>query len=190
MATENAATMPKEVHDVLVARWEGFRTLARKLPDHHVLAVELIRTLNDETVAVFTIVRDGEPVRTVVTGDSRGRVKSVDCDHHIAQALTHALAWIEAKLHPDDGPATQPGAKSAPDSGADARMAIRAAVDSGGAVPLAAMAAPDSGGADPAAVALGQPPPREPPEPGIIAVGGSLLASAFDVAEFVEPSGT
>lgn len=66
-----------ELYEVLAARWEGFQRLARTLPNRHVLAVELSRTPDDETVAVFTTVRNGEPVRTVVRGDSRGRVSQV-----------------------------------------------------------------------------------------------------------------
>jgi hypothetical protein len=64
------------VHDVVVARWEGFKRLAKTLPDRHVLAVELFRTPADETIAVFITVHNGEPVRTVVTGDARGQLSS------------------------------------------------------------------------------------------------------------------
>jgi hypothetical protein len=68
------ATLTQEVADVQVARWEGFRRLAKSLPNHRVLALELFRTINDETVAVYTAVRDGEPVRYLLRGDSRGRL--------------------------------------------------------------------------------------------------------------------
>jgi hypothetical protein len=88
--------MSKEVHDVLVARWEGFRVLAKKLPNHHILAVELFRTLNDETIAVFTTVRNGEPVRSVVTGDSHGRVKSNHCEPHALDA-SKAFTALDAR---------------------------------------------------------------------------------------------
>lgn len=86
------ATISKEAKDVLLARWEGFRRLASKLPNHHILAVELFRTLKDETIAVFTVVEKGEPVKYVVTGDSRGRVS--DCpaqSHEGSKGITHAL---------------------------------------------------------------------------------------------------
>ena len=49
---------------------------ASKLPNRHVLAVELVRTFEDETAAIFTVVRNGEPIRTVVIGDAQGRVKA------------------------------------------------------------------------------------------------------------------
>ena len=91
------ATMPNEMHDVLVARWEGFKRLAKKLPDHHILAVELIRTLDDQTVAVFTTVRNGEPVRSVVVGDAHGRVDPSDCKPR-ATETSHAVAPMEMKL--------------------------------------------------------------------------------------------
>jgi len=70
------ATLSKEVHDVLVARWEGFKRLARTLPNRQILAVELVRTRDDETAAVLTIVQNGEPVRYLVTGDAHGRLKA------------------------------------------------------------------------------------------------------------------
>jgi len=129
-----------EVHDVLVARWAGFHTLAKKLRNHHILAVELIRTLNDETIAVFTANRNGEPVRYVVTGDSHGRVKSIECHPHIAEANRMAAAMVSA-------------------------------------VP--------EGGVDPAVVSLSEPPPREPPTPGIVAIADGLLGAAFDIGDLV-----
>lgn len=70
------ATLSKEVHDVQVARWEGFKRLARTLPNRQILAVELVRTRDDETLAVLTVVQDGEPVRYLVTGDQHGRLKA------------------------------------------------------------------------------------------------------------------
>lgn len=93
-------TISKEVSDVQYARWEGFRILARKLPNHHILAVELIRTLKDETVAVFTVVRNGEPVKYMVTGDSRGRVKSHGCDPQQPSTTQHIAHTLEAAVAP------------------------------------------------------------------------------------------
>lgn len=94
--------MSKEVHDLIVARWEGFKTLAKTLPNHHILAVELFRTLRDETTAVFTVVRHGEPVRYVVTGDAHGRVKADNRDH--CETPNKALASLNSQsLVPDGG---------------------------------------------------------------------------------------
>jgi len=135
------ATESKEVHDVLVARWRGFQTLAKTLPNHHILAVELIRTLEDTTIAVFTVVKDGTPIRYVVTGDSRGRVKA------------------------------NPGHCASPDK-AEADFGTKLVPDV----------------ADPAVIALGIPPPQQPSTPGVVAVGGGLLAAAFDVGERVDIS--
>jgi len=96
MSKEQTA-ISTEVHDVLAARWQGFRRLAKTLPNHHILAVELIRTLNDETIAVFTTVRNGEPVRSVVRGDAHGRVRSLDW-HHAAAVSHHAPVHPEPKV--------------------------------------------------------------------------------------------
>lgn len=102
------ATVSREVHNVLVARWEGFKKLAKVLPDHQILAVELIRTLNNETVAVFTTVRRGEPIRTVVRGDARGRVKANTRDHSRTIDSAEA-ALMAARAAPATDPAEDPG---------------------------------------------------------------------------------
>jgi hypothetical protein len=68
----------KEVHDVRLARWAGFKRLAKRLPNHQILSVELVRTRHDETAAVFTVVKDHEPVQYVVMGDANGRVRAVE----------------------------------------------------------------------------------------------------------------
>ncbi|MGH9889480.1 MAG: hypothetical protein ACREBE_28365, partial [bacterium] len=64
-----------ELQKVRLARMEGWKQLAKQLPDHHILSVELVRTRNDETAAVFTVVRHHQPVQFLVRADSRGRVK-------------------------------------------------------------------------------------------------------------------
>jgi len=114
------ATISNEVHDVLVARWEGFKRLAKKLPNRHVLAVELIRTPDDQTVAVFTTVRNGEPIRTIVRGDAHGRVKPSSDDHCHAPDRAATMA-MDARFAPEgeevdpsivaiaDPPPKQPG---------------------------------------------------------------------------------
>jgi DNA-binding GntR family transcriptional regulator len=136
------ATMSNEVHDVLVARWEGFKTLARKLPNRHVLAVELIRTPDDHTIAVFTTVRNGEPIRTVIQADAHGKVTMNPEDHcHVTNKSSTSSMEARAVEPPQE--------------------------------------------ADPSAVALGNPPPKEPGTPGIVAVAGNLLSGAFDVAELI-----
>lgn len=90
----------KELRDLKNAQWEGFRRLAAKLPNHHVLAIELTRTFADETAAVFTVVKDREPVRMVVFGDARGRVKSFDECHKRYEAFA---AEARVELQPTEG---------------------------------------------------------------------------------------
>jgi hypothetical protein len=41
------------------------------------------------------------------------------------------------------------------------------------------------GGPEAYAVAIGEPPPKQPPDPGIVAVGGTGLQNAFDTGEIV-----
>jgi len=92
----------KEVRDLKLAQWEGFRRLAAKLPNHHVLAIELVRTFEDETAAVFTVVKNHEPVRMVVFGDAHGRVKPVHECHQRYEAMMAMTARSES-LVPTDG---------------------------------------------------------------------------------------
>lgn len=76
--TREQVMVAKEVHDVRLARWAGFKRLAKRLPNHQILSVELVRTRHDETAAVFTVVKDQEPVQYVVMGDANGRVRVVE----------------------------------------------------------------------------------------------------------------
>jgi hypothetical protein len=128
--------------EVQAALWHGWIKLAKELPNHHILAVELLRTHNDETIAVFTAVKDRMPVRYVVRGDSSGRVKPGIAEHCDPKD-PHAPVAMEARLGTEDG------------------------------------------GVTPEGMALGEPPPRQPPMPGIIAVGAALLTVAFGVGEQV-----
>lgn len=129
----------KELRAIKLAQWEGFQRLAAALPNHHILAIELVRTFDDQTAAEFTVVRDRKPVRMVVFGDARGRVKSLDDCHK----EHHELMAREARLTETDG-------DQSPD------------------------------------FSLSQPPVRQPPEPGFVALASSLLPAAFDVGEHVE----
>jgi hypothetical protein len=52
-------------------------------------------------------------------------------------------------------------------------------------VPPPAPAAAGDGGVTPYAIAYGEPPPKQPPEPGIIAVGGTGMQNTFDTGEIV-----
>ena len=46
-------------------------------------------------------------------------------------------------------------------------------------------AATGDGGSSAYAIAYGEPPPKEPPKPGIVAVGGTGMQNAFDTGEVV-----
>ncbi|HEX7837630.1 MAG TPA: hypothetical protein VF469_09220 [Kofleriaceae bacterium] len=48
-----------------------------------------------------------------------------------------------------------------------------------------ALTGTDDGGPEAYAVAIGEPPPKQPPDPGIVAVGGTGLQNAFDTGEVV-----
>jgi hypothetical protein len=140
--------LSKAVRDVKLAEWEGYRRLAKRLPDHHILAVQLIRTSNDQTAAVFTFVKNHEPFQTVVMGDSHGRVNPNDChprmrspgEPHFAAEAMHVAADVMGDVVSPDG------------------------------------------------MAVGDPPVKQPPMPGAIALGGSLLSVAFDTGENVSTS--
>jgi len=64
--------LTKAVEQVRAARWEAWRQMASKLQDHHILSIELLRTQQHETLAVFTVVKDRKPVQYVVKGDALG----------------------------------------------------------------------------------------------------------------------
>src|SRR5215813_1188643 len=64
--------LKKAEYEVRQARYEAWKRMAKTLPNHHILAVEMFRTENDHTLAVFTLVRDGEPVQEVLRANSRG----------------------------------------------------------------------------------------------------------------------
>jgi hypothetical protein len=89
----------KDVRALKLAQWAGFRRLAERLPNHHVLAIELVRTFEDETAAVFTVVRNREPIRMVVFGDARGNVKP---PHECHQRYEAMMAMEKAELEPED----------------------------------------------------------------------------------------
>lgn len=105
---------PEQVRDFKAAQWDRFRQLAAQMPDHHVLAIELVRTPDNATAAVFTVAQNGVPVRSIVFGDERGvalptseygrryeaLVKSdVDVDVAVAQPLAlPALASLGSTL--------------------------------------------------------------------------------------------
>jgi hypothetical protein len=138
------------------ARAEAWGRMARKLPDNHILAVELFRTEQNETLAVFTVVRNGRPVQQVLRADARGaNVKAVTPRHRDCKPIK---VWPQREIE-------------------SLRME---------AVTLAATT---TGGATASGIALGEPPPKHDPEPGIVSLGSVMLPSAFDVGERLASEG-
>ena len=124
--------------------------MAAKLPDHHVLAVEMFRVDRDVTVSVFTLVKHGKVVQEVLQGDGRGlNVKPVVPHGQPTNPLP-----IGRSLHVEALVMTAPLA-----SGDDGVTAY--------------------------SIAYGEPPPKQPTEPGIVAAGGVGMQNAFDTTELL-----
>lgn len=139
--------LAKAMAQVRNARWEGWQRMAAKLPDHHILAVELFRTEQRDTLAVFTVVKSGKPVQQIVRADPRGTSpKAV-----IPNPRDRAPIRVGPSHHVE---ASLPSALDTMDDGGEAHS-----------------------------ISLGEPPPKQPPDPGIIALGSVLLQSAFDTGE-------
>jgi hypothetical protein len=128
--------------------------MASKLADHHILSIELIRTMSNETLAVFTVVKDGRPVQYVLKGDAMGANQKALVTHQlgpIGPIKLGALHQMEAVALPPAPPPPPPGLT---DNGASAES-----------------------------IAMGEPPPKQPPPPGIASLGASLLPTAFNLGE-------
>jgi hypothetical protein len=164
-----------ELTKVRLARMEGWKQLAKQLPNHHILSVELVRTRNDETAAVFTVVRHHQPVQFLVRADSRGRVKASQIDQGCDDGRDHG-----GRGHGQDHGGHEGKAGHGPSHGVEA-VALAAT-----AAPMAAADDPT----DPNMIALGQPPQKEPPPPGILALGSALLGTAFDLGEQLPGGGS
>lgn len=149
--------LDKAVKLVREARWESWRKLAQTLPDHHVLAVEMYRVDRHTTLSVFTLVRHGRVVQEVLQGDGRG------------------LNVRPVALRPDQCHPVPIGRGFHVES---LMMSARAESPAAGE---------GTGDGDPvaASIAYGEPPPRQPTEPGIIATGGVGMANVFDTTELL-----
>lgn len=154
---------PEQAREVRAALWQGWIKMAQELPNHHILSVELLRTHDDETVAVFTAVKDHMPVRYVVRGDASGRLKPTISDHGDPNDKHGDPHPKHGDPHPKYG---DPNAKH-------------------GVAAVAARLGGSDNQVTPESMALGEPPPQQPPRPGIVAVGGALLSVAFGVGEQV-----
>lgn len=148
--------LSKAVDLVRQARWDSWQRMAKELPDHHVLAVEMFRVDRNTTVSIFTLVRRGRVVQEVLQGDGRGLgVKPVVPRTTVTATAPCPPINLGREFH------------------IDALMA-----------PIAPAATTDNGGSA-YAIAYGDPPPKQPPEPGVIAVGGTGMQNSFDTGEIV-----
>lgn len=154
-------TFSDPMDEVRMARWAGWRRLARKLPNH-ILSVELLRTERGETAAVFTVARDGKVTQYLVVGDDKGRVKGADHKGFPNRRDEDRRRWRE-------------------ECGGH-RLALR---DESGTEMLAFSLVALEDGVDPNAIALGEPPPKDPPPPGVLSLGAALLTTTFDLGEQV-----
>src|ERR1043165_9154865 len=146
------------VYAVRMARWAEWEKMAAELPGaHHILSVEMLRTHRNETAIVLTVVHNGKLVQYELRGDARGgNPRPVISQRYLQPDC-------------DDEVRGELGIKL------DALTAIN-------------MFGPDAGGGgDGGPVAegagTGEPPPKEPPQPGAVALGGTLLSATFNLGE-------
>ena len=146
----------KEMVDaVRMARWADWERMAKEMPDgHHILSVELLRTRRTETAIVLTVARGGRVHQFEFRGDEKGQ-------------NARPVVTRRAPTGCDEAP------------GDDVPRVAMLAFD--------APAPPPDGGGDGGPVAnsipLGEPPPKEPPDPGVTSLGSSLLQTTFDLGE-------
>jgi hypothetical protein len=142
--------LSKAVDLVRQARLDSWQRMAKQLPDHHVLAVEMYRTDRDTTLSVFTLVKHGRVVQEVLQGDGRGlNVRPVVSRAELCNPLP-----IGRSLHVES-------------------------------LLMMAPAAAGDGDVSAYSIAYGEPPPKQPTEPGIVAAGGVGMANAFDTTELL-----
>lgn len=148
----------KAVQQVRDARMEMWSRMAEKLPNRHVLAVEMFRTEDNHTLAVFTLVRHHKVVQEVVRANARGLdVKAVFPSHHRCEPVQVWPEFHVEALHLEAAPPADPPPPPPDDEG--------------------------DGGVDLNTIALGVPPPKQPPEPGVISTGTAILPTVFDLGE-------
>ena len=147
----------KEMVDALrMARWREWEQMATEMPKgQHILSVELLRVGANQTAVVLTVARNGKLAQYELRGDAKGQNPKPVITTRREPAL------CDDPQQPDPAP----------------RVAAFAAMEAPAAL----------GGGDDGSVAnaipLGYPPDKEPPDPGVIAVGSSLLETTFDLSE-------
>ena len=151
-----AMNVSKEMVDALrMARWREWEQMATEMPKgQHILSVELLRVGANQTAVVLTIARNGKLAQYELRADAKGQ--------NPRPVITRRdPKGCDDPQQPDPAP----------------RVAAFAAMEAPAAL----------GGDDDGSVAngmpLGSPPDKEPPDPGVIAVGSSLLETTFDLGE-------
>lgn len=156
------------VDAVRMARWYEWERAAAQLPrGQHILAVELLRVGHRQTAVVLTIARNGKVAQFELRADAKGQ----------------NARPVVTRRDPggcDDPRPPEPGPRVAALATMDAATASDAPAGLGGG----------DGGPVADGITLNSPPDKEPPDPGIIAVGSALLETTFDLGEHVVPGGT
>jgi hypothetical protein len=159
------AKVSKEMVDaVRMARWEEWQRTAKDMPKgQHILSVELLRVGDKQTAVVLTIARDGKVEQFELRADAKGQ-------------------------NPKPVVTRRDPAGCDPPKAGDPAPRVAAFAMTEAPVP------PPSGSGDDGPVAdsipLGEPPPKEPPDPGVTSLGSSLLETTFDLGEQVVGSDT
>ena len=147
----------KDMVDALrMARWREWERMATELPKgQHILSVELLRVNANQTAVVLTIARNGRLAQYELRGDAKGQNPRPVITRRDPRGC-------------DDPQQSDPS----PRVEAFAAMEAPAALAGGGDDGSVANGMP-----------LGSPPDKEPPDPGVIAAGSSLLQTTFDLSE-------
>jgi hypothetical protein len=154
----------KEMVDaVRLARLQEWERMATGMPrGQHILSVEMLRAGPNQTAIVLTIARDGKVHQFELVADAKGQ--------HPRPVITR-----RGRVDCDDPPKFDPAPR------------VEAFAVTEGPAPLAGGGEDDNVATD---VPLNYPPDKEPPDPGVISLGSSLLETTFDLGEQVAGGGT
>lgn len=97
----------KQAQEARAAEFAAWGEQSKVLGKHHILSIELVRTRDDGTAAVFTVYRHHKPVQYVVHGDSCGRPKSAGGQSQTQSGEAAPMMMRSAVVSnpkPEDGP--------------------------------------------------------------------------------------
>lgn len=155
------ANVSKEMVDaVRMARWEEWQRTAKDMPKGQHILSVELLRVGQEQTAV------------VLTVARNGKVQQFELR---ADAKGQNARPVVSRRDPQG---CEPPRAGDPAPRVAAMAVTEAAVGGGDGGPVA-----DS-------IPLGEPPPKDPPEPGVISLGSSLLETTFDLGEQVVGSGT